>query len=213
MDVYVLTIHSDMLAAPLWRRFVIPQDATFADLDAVLEIMLGYRQRHSHEFIFDPIKTRITNDADSLGRSKYLHSDAGQAYLAHVDQDRFEVDLSVTVLPSEAVPLRRLLTEFDAFKYLYDFEDQWLYEIEVIDALPNFTKQAPQVLEGMGTAPFEDCGGLDGYLAMMELLMSPDADNAAVRTWMESQGCVLYDRDDVNAALAEWAKMNVSNNS
>lgn len=209
MNVYVFMIQSNMLATPLWRRFMIPQDMSFADLDAVIEIMLGYHQKHSHEFIFAPIKTRITNDEDSLGRSTYLHSEAGRAYLEKVDQARFEVDLSVTVLPSHAIPLKRLLDEIEEFQYVYDFEDQWVYDLTVIDAFDAETAEGPLVLDGLGTAPFEDCGGLEGYEALLATLTAGEADNERLRQWLNEQGHVFFDKADVNVALQTWFEQKV----
>ena len=190
--------------APVWRRFCVPMEYDFAKLHQVLQILFGYSGREGYEFVFDDPKLRITSDVDLYERYRFLKSDEGKHYLADKEKEGYNVDMSVEVAWAEDLPLDPLSLKHRQFRYIYDFSDDWTYDIELVDILED-VPAVPELREGLGNAPFEACGGFDGYYELMEALTTPEhSDNEAVRAWVESMGYHFYDADAVNHALRDY---------
>lgn len=195
--------------APVWRRFCVPMNYDFAKLHEVLQHLFGYSGREQYEFVFDDPKLRVTADMDLYERYRFMKSDAGKHYLADKEKEGYAVDTSVEVAWAEDLPLDPLTLKHRQFRYIYDFSDDWTYDIALIDILED-GPSVPVVREGLGNAPFEACGGFDGYYELMDALTSPaHPDNAAVRDWVETMGYKLYDQEEVNEALKKWAEKTV----
>ena len=198
--------------APVWRRFCVPMDYDFAKLHEVLQILFGYSGREGYEFVFDTkegandLKLSITADVDLYERYRFLKSDEGKHYLADKEKEGYSVDMSVEVAWAEDLPLDPLALKHRQFRYIYDFSDDWTYDIELIDVLDD-VPPVPALREGMGNAPFEACGGFAGYYELMDVLTTPDhPDNAAIHAWVDEMGYKFYDKDEVNEALHAFAK-------
>lgn len=192
--------------APVWRRFCVPMNYDFAKLHEVLQRLFGYSGSEQYEFVFDDPKLRVTADTDLYERYRFLKSDEGKHYLADKEKEGYAVDMSVEVAWAEDLPLDPLTLKHRQFRYIYDFSDDWTYDIALIDILED-GPAVPVVREGLGNAPFESCGGFEGYYELMDALTSPaHPDNAAVRAWVETMGYKLYDQEEVNDALKIWAE-------
>jgi hypothetical protein len=76
--------------------------------------------------------------------------------------DGFEEDRDERRVPLRALPVR--------FRYLYDFGDGWVHEVEVLSA----GEQTPGCVSGEGACPPEDVGGAPGYAEFREVLSNPD---------------------------------------
>lgn len=192
--------------APVWRRFCVPMDYDFAKLHEVLQILFGYSGREGYEFVFDDPKLRITVDTDLYERYRFLKSDAGKHYLADKEKEGYAVDMSVEVAWAEDLPLDPLTLKHRQFRYIYDFSDDWTYDIELIDILED-VPPVPALREGLGNAPFEACGGFTGYYELVDILTTPShPDNAAIHAWVEEMGYQFYDPEEVNKALRHYAE-------
>lgn len=202
MDVYKFSAVLQSKHFQVWRRFVVPTSMTFADLSDTLMCLFGYRGTELYEFVFDALKARITNDAALCEQAAYLQSEAGKAYLETLDQNEVEVDISVAVARASATPLAPLVEKYKQFHYIYDLTDEWWYDIKFLERIDDYDAVAPQVLEGLGTAPFEAVGGEEGYEALVTVLTDPGhPDNASLRAWVDVQGYQFYDPEIVNARL------------
>lgn len=53
---------------PLWRRILLPDQLSFADLHVILQIVFGWQEEHLHDFSFQRSRVRISDteyaDAD-----------------------------------------------------------------------------------------------------------------------------------------------------
>jgi hypothetical protein len=129
----------------IWRRFSIPADASFRQLHETIQQVMGWQNRHQHEF--------------RHGAGKRLTAVIGPAAMAaEVPKDAFqdEAELSLAgFLGRRHLPLRML--------YRYDFTDDWIHEVvfEQRDAEGKGAK--PVLLDGARACPPEDCGGPWGY--------------------------------------------------
>ena len=191
--------------APVWRRFCVPIDYTFTQLHDVMQILFGYSGREAYEFVEPEHKMRITVDTDLYERYRFLHSDEGKHYLEEKEAEGFEIDTSVEVVWAEDLPLDPFTLKHRKLQYIYDISDEWTYDVELLDIIED-GEPYPQVREGLGNAPFEACGGFDGYYELMEALTTPEhPDNEVIRVWMEEMGYQIYDQEEVNDALMIYA--------
>ena len=192
--------------APVWRRFSVPMNYTFTQLHDCLQILFGYSGSEEYEFVMEEPKLRITADADLYERYLFLHSEAGKAYLEEKREEGHEIDLSVEVAWAEDLPLDPLTLKNRTFSYIYDFSDEWVYRLELLDILED-GPEVPALRDGLGNAPFEACGGLDGYYELVEVLTNPNhPDNEAIHMWVDEMGYSFYDEDDVNDALRAYGE-------
>jgi len=144
--IYQLKITLLEVDPPVWRRLLIPADATLGDLNFILQAAMGWTNSHLHQFTID-----------------------GMDY----SDSRFEVDgaedeFAVTL--ADAVPAERL-----RFNLLYDFGDAWDHEITVEKILPREAgKRYPLCVAGERACPPEDCGGVWGYGDFLEAIRDPE---------------------------------------
>jgi hypothetical protein len=130
---------------PVWRRLLVPSDATLADLNFILQAAMGWTNSHLHQFT-----------------------------IAEVDYSdpRFEVDGADDEF---AVRLAEVVTaEGLRFNLLYDFGDGWNHEIIVERILPRESgKRYPCCVAGERACPPEDCGGVWGYEEFLGAIRDP----------------------------------------
>lgn len=86
-------------------------------------------------------------------------------------------------------------------RYTYDFGDDWVHDI-VVEAVDP-AEPEPQVvcLGGERAGPPEDCGGIFGYLHMLEAVGDPDRDDDLDRDGADFDPEAV-DLHEVNSALA-----------
>ena len=57
---YILKIMLEGTHPPVWRRVLVPEKITFADLHQVIQAVFGWKDAHLHEFRSLALKVRIT---------------------------------------------------------------------------------------------------------------------------------------------------------
>jgi hypothetical protein len=137
---------------PVWRRVVIPADATFRDLHIVIQLAMGWEDDHLYRFGGD--RRGPGPRAPEIGRGA----------------DRRVFLSQVLTRPGDQV------------SYLYDFGDDWEHDLlleEARAAEPGGTY--PSCTAGSGACPPEDCGGPGGYAWLKEILASPSHPEHAER--------------------------------
>ena len=137
----------------VWRRFQIPEEATFWDLHVAIQDTFGWEDRHLHEFTvptadFGVIRLGLP-DPDGSGESQPF--------------------------PDWVVSVVDLLEEPGAsFMYVYDFGDEWEHTVEFEDSVPATAKtRYPVLIDGKNACPPEDVGGSPGYIDFIEALANP----------------------------------------
>lgn len=100
--------------------------------------------------------------------------------------------------------LRRLLSEGDRLRYLYDFGDSWQHVVAVETIEPSdFTGSWCEVLDGARACPPEDVGGITGYVHFLQTIKQPDSEESrSILEWVGgSFDPELFDRRAANAAV------------
>ena len=151
--VYQFKITLEGAKPPIWRRIQVPETYTFWDLHVAIQDAMGWGDGHLHEFeMVDP----STGSVVSIGIP--------------------DEDFIRKPLPEH----RRKIAEYFSMEnrsaeYVYDFGDNWEHKIQLEKILPREKGAVyPVCIKGKRACPLEDCGGLWGYVDILEALEDPD---------------------------------------
>ena len=135
----------------VWRQVRVPGDSHLRLVHLVLQMAMGWENRHLHEFV-------------SADRKRYVDFDGYEPQENEQDENMYT--------------LKELVSEpGDRCLYLYDFGDDWTHEI-VLEAVSDIEVEPAEqfrCLGGEGACPPEDCGGVPGYLELLEQFNDFDA--------------------------------------
>ena len=133
---------------PIWRQVLVPDDIDFQQLHAIIQGVMGWDNSHLHQF------------TDGSG-----NVNIGIPF----DDDFSEIQDGRTVKINQY-----LSKKGDALLYEYDFGDDWEHLIEVQKVMAKEAGQKyPQLVQGKGACPPEDCGGIWGYYLLVEAINDP----------------------------------------
>ena len=157
--VYQFRITLRELHPPVWRRIRV-RDCTLHKLHQYIQAVMGWTDTHLH--LFDIDGYHFSNPA--------------------MVEDFYDFDSTVVNL-SQVLP--RSSKRF-AFDYTYDYGDNWDHEIALearLTAEPG--TEYPVCLEGARACPPEDCGGVWGYMKMLDVIRDPeDEDHMDLLEWI-----------------------------
>lgn len=129
----------------IWRRLIVSESLTLADLHQVLQIAMGgWLDYHLYEFRFSG-RCFTTLDEDAPPES----IDSASVTLRDLGLDAVGANLS----------------------YLYDFGDDWEHSISVVAVEPAEGRSSyPRCIEGERSGPPEDCGGPYRYEEILDII-------------------------------------------
>jgi len=152
--IYQLKITIKDTKPPVWRRILLPANATFWELHIAIQDSFGWIDYHLHEFF---IGTAWDRNATSIALPNPENDILGE--------EKKPVDESKAILSDYLSKDRTWIT------YVYDFGDNWEHRIVLEKVLPADKKvDYPQVIAGKRACPWEDSGGPWGYLDKIEIL-------------------------------------------
>jgi hypothetical protein len=176
-QVYDLVIELCEVTPRVWRRVLVPEWISLAQLHDVLQVAMGWTDSHLHAY--------------AVAGARYGSPDDDWPELEFID-DRLAV-LSSCVGSSVR-----------EFVYEYDFGDGWTHSIRVEGLRPpDDLQRYPICIGGANACPPEDIGGPGGYANFLEALADPShAEHKDLLRWcggiFDPQG---FDLNAVNAAL------------
>ena len=131
----------------IWRRLVVPARMNLGKLHKVIQITMGWRSCHLHEFLI-----------------------TGERY-TDPSYDDFAVDPDDRTLDQGKITIADIAAKTDRFEYIYDFGDGWRHQVEIEEVThPDPTLTIPICIGGEYACPPEDCGGLGGYADFLQKL-------------------------------------------
>lgn len=149
-----LLVSLDLEVYKAVRRIIVPADLEFERLHKVLQSVFGWKNYHLYDFnIHDGDKnnpvTRIVPNKECL-----------------------EYDEGAILM--EGHTLSEFLPEYKHIVYTYDMGDNWEHEIQLVQVIEDYNKEAPSLVEAIGQTPPEDVGGVGGYVNFREIMLNPD---------------------------------------
>jgi hypothetical protein len=178
---YVITATIADIEPPIVRLLHVPGNRSLGELHDILQDAFGWHDAHLHRF---EIK--------------------GTQYGEPSPEDMEPIVDEASVILDDLG-----LRGQSRFEYIYDYGDDWHHEIVVKmsrKARPD-DPDRPVCLAASRSAPPEDCGGVPGYLGILEARATParSRDEEAKQTvaWAKGWDPEACDLDEINEALAE----------
>ena len=145
--IYQLKIVLRAVTPLVWRRVLVTNTTTIAELHAIIQIAMGWEDLHLHQF-------RI------YGKAYGVYRAGGMSFADN---------------PHQVTLATFRLRTGERFAYDYDMGDLWEHDIWLEHILPEDPPHAhPRCIAGAGDCPPEDCGGPIGYRALLRELTSWD---------------------------------------
>ena len=174
------------ISPPVWRRIEVPASYSFWDLHVAIQDAMGWLDCHLHVF---RLKPKHKSESVQIG----------------IPDEEFGAETKV----GWETPLARYFIEVgQAAEYEYDFGDGWLHGIlfEGI-LLAEEGAKYPRCLEGERACPPEDCGGIPGYLDLLETLADPNSEeHEDMVDWLKNhhKSYHPFDPDQFDPAQVEF---------
>jgi hypothetical protein len=181
-----LVVTLEGIAPPVWRRLKVDAGLTMEKLHEVIQAGFGWTNSHLHVFEVGDERIGVPYELEDIATGLVTRS-GRIVRLADV------IDLG-----------------FSRFTYEYDFGDSWRHTIEVEEVRPHQDEDDEgdawaRCLGGARACPPEDCGGVDGYGRLLEILFDPrHPEFEDTRRWA---GGFEPDRFDVRAANEAIARV------
>ncbi|MCW8165226.1 plasmid pRiA4b ORF-3 family protein [Verminephrobacter aporrectodeae subsp. tuberculatae] len=177
--IYQLHVKLAYLEPTVWRRLWVPDTLTLEKLHRVIQLVMGWRNAHLHEF--------------SFGERRYSLPNPMWPSMDEDTQDERLFDLA-TVLSEDTT----------GFVYTYDFGDDWQHLIKVEARLePDEKNRRPLCVDGANACPPDDVGGVPGYAGFLQAIRDPSHPEH-LEMWEWHGGPfdpAAFDPNAVNAAL------------
>jgi hypothetical protein len=167
----------------IWRMIQVKPEMPLAFFHRLIQNVMGWQDLHLHHFIKGDTFYAPTLD------------DGGMSSMKQVDYK----DLTIKDI---------LTKQHEHVIYEYDFGDGWQHEIILEKIVPAGKKEHPLCLKGSMKCPPEDCGGVWGYMDMIEELGK--LDGAERKLYLKDRfldddfNPDHFDKDEVNQQLKEW---------
>jgi Plasmid pRiA4b ORF-3-like protein len=165
----------------VWRRVVVPETIALGELHRALQVTLGWRDTHPHEFI--------------IGGKRYGSSPAPMAAkFRQLNEARARLG-------------RALGSDIRCFDYIYDFCDDWHHVVIVEDRRLSGAGLI-YCSGGQNACPPEDIGSARGYARFLASRSDPvQANQTLYPVWTNGHfDPSQFDLDTVNSALSKLTR-------
>jgi Plasmid pRiA4b ORF-3-like protein len=180
-SIYQIKISLIGAKPPIWRTILVPSDLRLDAFHDVIQIVMGWRNCHLHQFIQNNVFYGIPDDEFGMEIE---------------DEAKFKL-------------FHLLKKEKDTIKYEYDFGDSWEHKILLEKILPDDGKTVlPVCIKGKRACPPEDCGGIWGYEELLETISNPKhPDHEDMLEWLGGEfDPEEFDLEEINGNLAKYCR-------
>lgn len=205
-----------------------PADATFRRLHDVIQTVTNFRDSHLYQFdLREQENLIITDDEEAYQEHKYFQNNKDKILKnlkdispKYRDFEQARIDfMSTPVRKPQSIKIDTFLEKHGELQYRYDFGDDWRFFITLEDIVDDYYFGYPTLLDGAGTAPPEDVGGLAGFYQFWEIYEDEEhPEHEGMRKWAEEMIFHPYDPERINDILkhvrykkTEWDKINHQN--
>jgi hypothetical protein len=179
-----LKIDLEEVEPAVWRRLMVPGDASLATLHRMLQAAMGWNDSHLHGFEVGDRSYGPEDDEDD-----------------DPPEDQFDEAATSVLQAIDAAGV-------DEFLYEYDFGDRWSHRIVVEGrATQDAAMTIAVCLGGAQACPPDDVGGPDGYEEFLAALSDPKhEEHADYVAWVGgSFDPTRFDPAEVDTAL-QWIR-------
>jgi Plasmid pRiA4b ORF-3-like protein/SEC-C motif len=186
MKAYILKLSFVDMTPLIWRRVILPADATFHRLHQTIQSVTNFQS------------TSLPYHSFSVGIDDYYITDN-----EHLREEyKGKKFAGKTVKASTGIKIDSYLEKRGEFLYTYDFGDDWRIRVELEEIVEDYYFGYPTLLDGEGTAPPEDVGGPPGYESFLEIYHDPKhPDYLHIYSWAEEQYYRPLDIEHINERL------------
>ncbi len=156
----------------IWRRIVMPANATFFRLHTIIQDTIGFYEEFSmdnkiYEFDLPEEKIRVTNDDNAYKMHKMYEKDT--VYKKHKDKNNVLKDIiDIKIRKPQTLKIEKYIEKHKRLTYVYDFKCYWEHKIILEDIIEDYKNKYPMLIDGEQDGPIEDIGGLDQYYEFKE---------------------------------------------
>ncbi|MDR7870210.1 MAG: plasmid pRiA4b ORF-3 family protein [Tissierellaceae bacterium] len=228
MKSYIIKIELIGSEPLIWRKVIMPAGATFNRLHDIIQnvsnFKSGYPNEPYHLFEFDLGDLIVTNNEEAYiehqhyNKNKKMYEDR----LKTMPKEFFKLEISyqerlkIEVRKPTTLKIDKYLEKNKEVKYNYDFGDGWKFIVKLEDIVEDYYFGFPTLLDGEGTAPPDDVGGLRGFYEFLKIYRdNKHPEHNVVKDWAESSYFREYDPNFINEILkgikykkTEWDKID-----
>ena len=148
----------DVTKPPMWRELKVPADFTFFQLHKAIQGACGFEDAHLWQFQRRPYDPEIQIGVPSDG------------------EDPYEPGLDEWTHDARTTGITTFLAEKgQKLVYVYDFGDDWIFTVSVVDVTPRDGEVAECTRWKSDLQPLEDSGGIWSYLNMRQAWAERDS--------------------------------------
>ena len=179
MEVYAMKVTLLGTSPPVWRRVLVDRDMTLRDLHLTLQAVMGWENSHLHQFVL-PRRWNRNPQRDFCTKI--------------VNESRTRVGDVIG-------------TAGERLLYEYDLGDGWRHELRLEDVLLGDESFQPMCVAGERCCPPEDCGGPQGFAAMLAALRNAsDSSHEEVCEWLGDFDPASFSADEITRRLRRRRK-------
>lgn len=189
------------------RDFTMPANMTFRDLHYMIQLSMGWLDKHLYNFKLDGDNIRITQfhldddfEDERYFKNKVMTTKAQDKIVKMIDPTSRNHELFY--FESKTIRLDDYFDEHDELIYEYDFGDKWYHYIEKVEEIEAVESYA-HVSSITGMCPPEDVGGWDGYVNFLSIMNGRKTKE--YHNWVEWADLRFYGRtiqiEDINTTL------------
>jgi hypothetical protein len=180
----IATMRIELLGSEplIWRQLEVPTSATLKVVHDIVQVAMGWDGVHLWEFDFGGCRYGVPLEAEW--------------------RDEPTID-------AVKVRLRELLTPGQTvIDYTYDFGDAWSLRLVFKNERQGDSGGSyPRYVSGEHAAPPEDCGGIGGFYAMLDILADPDhEEHEEIREWLDDYDPSFVDEETIGFGLSRIAR-------
>lgn len=199
----------------IWRRVVMPADATFNRLHDVIHKVTNFQggypgSYHLFEFDLPEDNIRVTNDEEAYQEHQHFKKNRKEIKAKILDvEPKFEEmariqlrNLETVIRKPAGIKIDTYLENYGELHYIYDYGDDWHFLITLEEIREDYHYGYPTLIDGAETSPPEDVGGLPGYYEFLQIYHDPNhPEHENMTEWAEMQLFRAYDPNFINKML------------
>lgn len=176
---------------PIWRKVKVNESVTFDDFHIVIQILFGWFNAHMYQF--------SPSGWSSTPRIIRIFEDDANEERPISNPDSFPYG---KLYDAEKILLKDYFkAEKQKITYIYDFGDTWELIVELIE-ISDETTLYPVCLSGKGSDVVDDCGGIEGFYRMVDIVNNPKhPEYKSYREWLDMKRGEKWDLNHFDLEL------------